>query len=221
MGDPNLRPLFDKTKARHATDWTESPQLAARAILDGIPLGRRLTRQERLTIAVAACAPTHHLTITSNLSRDEVLHRFGLLKRRWATVRGYPWIYVGTCVVTADGKAGHHLHLLLWEQVFMKTFNRHLKDLGFGHAKIDQIKPRDGTDPFTAAFGITAYVLGQEEAVLGAKDHLENQRRPKGERAFLMPQRSTLAARNPKLLEARDDARNPALTDDQLIQRLP
>jgi hypothetical protein len=213
---------FDKTKARRANDPLSAHRaLAADAILSGTPLPRKLTKQERRTIAVASCLPTHLLTVNSTASRKEVMHAFSKLKKRILRDRGRPLMYVGTCARSSTGAGGYHLHLLLWEYKHMKALLPDLRDVGLGGAKIDPLVPNEDTTAIKNAIITAGYVFGQEEPVFGTDKHLKNLLRPKGAYSALKPQGETLAQYHPELLAALDKAKDPALPDDDLLSALP
>jgi len=165
--------------------------------------------------------PTYLLTITSaTLTRDELMRVFRAFKsRRRRDGRG-TWIYVGTCVMSATGAGGYHLHLLLWGSVHINSLNDDLAELGAGRASIKPIKPSPGIDPFANTLEVTAYVLGQEEPVFGTDNYQDNLARPKNKRALMRPQDSTLQKRKPELLIALDRAKDPAVPDDA-VHRSP
>jgi hypothetical protein len=187
------------------------------ALQRGLPLGRAMTDLERKTVAVAACSPTHHLTITSKLGRPEFMDRFADLKKRIKRRRG-PLIYVGVAAAGL-GDGGYHAHLLLWGYQHLPPLHGDLRDLGLGWPHIERIRTRPG--PALDALTTTAYVLGQEEPVFGSRKHCENGERPRSKRRFLTPHRATLAKHHPQLLAALDAASDPTVPDEALLSRLP
>lgn len=183
----------------------------------GKPLTRRLTRSERLVVAVAACRPTHHLTIDSTLERRDFTREFAKLKQRLKRDRGRPLIYFGT-IAAGKGKGGYHGHFLVWQSLHYNTLHRHLRELDLGSAHVEPIAL--DLNPAVFPLRVVAYVVGQEEAVFASDEHARHQSRLKSGRSFLHPQRTTLARYGPQLLVALDLAKTPAVSDVELYRRV-
>ena len=183
----------------------------------GLDLDRRLTRTERLAIGVAACRPTHVLTIHSKLERPEFMREFAKFKKRYRRDRYRPLIYIGK-VAAGKGGGGYHVHLLLWQSLNYNALHGYVRGLTFGPPQVEQITLSE--DPANLPLRVVAYVLGQEEPVFRSEEHARHRAHPKSAWRHIRPQRPTLERYQPKLLAALDIAESPAVPDGELWGRL-
>jgi hypothetical protein len=193
-------------------------RLAARsAYRRGAELPRRLTRNERVALAVASASPTHHLVVTTaEHSREELAKAWRRFVRRIERRRGHkPLIYVGS-FAKGYGNAGWHLHLLLWDWPHLPTYLGQAREVGLGWVVVRPIK-QTPIDALAAA----RYVLGQQEPVFGSRAHRRHVQRAKFERAFITPQRETLERWKPDLFVALNMAQSESVSDMELLVRLP
>ena len=184
---------------------------------------RRLTDQERLTIAVASTYPDRTLTVDSAIQDRQEFHRKlrALIKRinRMKGRPAQPFIYVGTVARSNQGEGGYHFHALIWEYLQAAVLHGFCRDLGLGHPHLEPLPaPREN---FCAIFAATSYVLGQHHEVFGSQPHHRHEPLPSGARSYLAPQDRTLAKANPELLAALKRARSRSVSDDALIGATP
>jgi hypothetical protein len=146
------------------------PESSQPSLLHGIKVGkefhRRLTRAERLAIAIAGASPRRHLTLGSrDLDREGVARAWCLLRQRVARARRMPdrLVYFAVPARSADAD-GYHLHCLLWgDYLHRAPLIGHAKAAGFGEVlDIQWI----GETPWDR-LGVACYVLGQCEPVFG------------------------------------------------------
>jgi hypothetical protein len=190
---------------------------AAWALQRGWPLGRAMTTGERLCVLIALTEPERHLTLgSSGMSRDVIARAWRkLVKRLHRQRRGdRPLIYLGAAV-TARGGQRHHLHVLLWTYLHVPMLIGQAKAVGFGRPCI--------TVPhsFQDALRVTAYALGQHEAVFGTRNHEKNEARELGRHRWLHPRHRTLEQHAPDVLSALKTAEDRSVPDSALIARVP
>jgi hypothetical protein len=196
------------------------PNLALIALERGYPLGRRLTKNERLALAVASARPTHHMTLTtSDMTQPELADAFDLLKlriERSRKSRNFRLVYFG---VYAQGKGdgGCHLHLLLWQWPYIPLWLGHARDLGIGRLKVKRISPSTPDNVLRTV----GYVLGQNESVFGTRKQYENEPREKHKHGFAKNHATTLEKHNPELLRAIELAKDKSLSGETLYAQLP
>lgn len=182
--------------------WT-----ALGALEHGLPLPP-LTEMESLTLAVAEAEPTHTLTLTSaDMDQPEMARAFRRLVRRIQrnSNGSKPLIYVGVYAQSKDSR-GCHLHLLLWGFAPQAVWRKHAEAVGLYANRPKWIDP---SQPHNVERAV-GYALSQNEPVFGSKKHRENQPKRKGQRRYVTPQKRTLAAHNPKLLSALNQAQSPS-----------
>lgn len=196
-----------------------SPEFAAFAIEDRLPFSQSLTPKERMAIAITSARPTNLLHIHSLLDRPSFMHRWRRWVRRMERARRKrPLIYVATVAKSRRSNGGHHAHVLLWEYLHLPVLKQHCREVRFGREpQIRQLPPNDLMEVFLPV----TYVLGQHEPVFGTTHHYRHEPLPKGARAILLPQRSTLRAKNTKLLDALTSAEDPSVSDFDLVQACP
>ena len=193
----------------------------AHAITSGQSFGRRLTQQERRTLAIAATSPKKHLTVHSkDLSRTEMAAKWELFVKRINSDKTGPGplIYVTTLACSA-GASRYHLHALLWDQyLHYPIFHKAARELGLGKPKFTPIPTQRGS--CETVLRMTAYVLGQHEQVFGNAPHKRHDPLPKHGRRLLKPQGATLQRWQPEVFEALRDADCRSISDFALGQRL-
>jgi hypothetical protein len=183
----------------------------------GRELDRPLTLMERMALSVAACRPTHFLTIDSSLDRAEFGRCFAKLKKRLRRDRYQPLVYVAT-LASGLGDGGCHAHLVLWKSLCFNRLAWQVEDVGFGQCRLSPVESYE--EATGTPIRLASYVLGQHEPVFRSRHHVRHQERAKFARRFSHPQRPTLGRYHPELLAALDLAKNPAVTDQDLYARL-
>ncbi|MGN6372150.1 MAG: hypothetical protein ACTHM1_04055 [Solirubrobacteraceae bacterium] len=195
------------------------PSMALVALRRGRPLGRPLTLLERIALAVASAAPTHHLVIsTTDASRESLARAFTLWVRRLERYKARSYknlIYIGTAA-QGLGDGGYHLHLLLWNYLHAPVLHGQAKALNLGRSHITKVK----ADPMNVLTTVS-YVLGQQEEVFGSRKHRLNQPREKGKRHYFHPHLKTLQKHRPELFVALKVAKDKSIPDERFFLLLP
>ena len=193
--------------------------LAVLAMHRGWELGRRLSKLERLTLAVASTHPTHLLTLTSKLrTRAQFIDSFETFKLLVALNSSQPdrpLVYFGS-LAHSYGEAGWHAHLLIWRWPHIWSYRGHATQAGLQNPHAKQIGPT-----LVDRLNTTAYVLSQHEPVFGSDKHLENQPLDKYAHRYLRPQDGALAEHHPNLFRALGMANDQSLSDQELCRDLP
>lgn len=182
---------------------------------------RRLTRGERMCLALLARRPpTHHLTWSGpeGGSRDDLLRIWERARKRLGRQRGTPLLYVG-CVVRAAGAGRWHLHVLLWRYVHRATLLGWSREWGLGWPKITRVPDVDRD--LIGAADVVSYVLGQHSAVFGNNAHHRHEARSPGDHRFIKPHLETFASHEPEVFAALKTALDPKVTDDALAAAVP
>lgn len=126
-----------------------------------------------------------------------------------------PLIYFGA-FANGQGQGGTHVHALLWEEPYKRSYRFHGKQLGLNpHCKPITPTPAD-------RLRVTQYVLGQEEAVFGSDDHRHHRPRVPSARSYTRNPDDVLAQWNAQLLHAIERAVGPkdkALPDSELLRQ--
>lgn len=198
-----------------------SSSTAADALLSGQPFGRLLSYRERLCLGVVATGPTHHLTLDSeDLTRSGMSEAWVKFLKRLNRKKSNPrpLMYLAHPAVKT-GARGYHLHVLLWEFLYLPMVIKAASATGFGGPHITQIP--DFKDDLRTSLHMVAYVLGQEDEVFGVGNDGRHRPRPPHKRNYLYPSRRTLAVHSPTLLSAIQQAGDRSLSDGALCEALP
>jgi hypothetical protein len=124
-------------------------------------------------------------------------------------------IYVGS-YAKGHGDGGYHVHLLLWEEPYMRVYRKQSLAAGLGRITSTPI----GTKAENVLHR-TSYVLGQQVSVFGTSVHQRHLPRAKGKQSYISPQMKTLAAHHPELFYALTLAKDQSVTDETLVHELP
>lgn len=180
-------------------------------------LGRRLTAMERLALCVLRVPPTRRLDMSM---RPETVGTIGTQWNHFLLVLNErasdsPLIYVAVHATTDDGN--RHVHALLWNYLFAPTVIGAARKSGFGLPRLTGLHDSD-TQELVRHVG---YVLGQQESVFGSDHHERHQPRERGQRAVVSNQGETVAELRPELFQALKDWKDPSVSDELLMQRVP
>lgn len=196
------------------------PVLVLWALRRGVPLGRRMTPMERVSLAVASARPTHHVTLgTRDMAQPELAEAFDRLKSRIGhsrRSRSFRLLYFGV-FAQGNGNGGCHLHLLLWQWPYIPVWLGHARGVGMGHPHFESIEPSTPEN----VLRVVGYVLGQNESVFGTDKHQDNAPHPKHMRGFVKNEAATLTKHKPELLRAMELAKTKSLSDRRLYAELP
>jgi hypothetical protein len=180
-----------------------------------------LSVRERYCVALVAARPRAMATFDSAaLARSEAITSYQRLVRGLSR-RGHhrrPLLYfaVPSCGI---GATGYHIHALFWSYVHWPVLHAEARRAGFGAAWI-----RPVTDPIIDLRGAVsgvAYVLGQDEAVFGTTAHQRHRPLPRYKRWHLMNQKRTAQRNCSQLFDNLEMAKDKAVPDDELLERLP
>jgi hypothetical protein len=191
------------------------------ALQRGEALGRPMTSQERIALAVSSTRPSHHLMVpTRGDSRRQLVSAFHRLVRRVQVrkerPRLQPLIYVGA-IADRTGEGGSHMHLLLWERPYASTYQVQAREVGLGSPHAEWISPQTPANVLKTV----CYALGQQESVFGTGVHLANRPREPYEHCVLHPQLATLKEHRPELFVALTLAKDESVSDKDLFDGLP
>lgn len=191
--------------------------LALPALQRGEALGRPLTDLERVSLAVTAAKPTHHLILsTVGGGRKDLGDGFRRLVRRIERRKHRSLIYFGTAA-EGFGEGGFHMHLLFWEYQDMSMYHGQTRAVGLGKPDVERIDPPEPDN----VLRVVSYVLGQQEPVFGTRKHAANQPRKSYKRRFNNPHMKTLEQHRPELFVGLTLAKDKSLSDEALFESLP